>query len=167
MREKKQRPDPNKSLVGFVVGDVSYAVPIASVKEIVNPAPLTSLPHLPLAVAGVADHRGDVIVVVDLRVRFGLGPAPDQSRTKWVLVTVGGKVVGLIVDHVTDVFGTGGEQVRPAPALGAGTDARGITGVISHAGALTFVLDVGKFEALTDQVPPEVFQMPIEARTEA
>jgi purine-binding chemotaxis protein CheW len=156
MREKKERPDPNKSLVGFVVGDVSYAVPITAVKEIVNPASLTTLPHLPPAVAGVADHRGDVIVVVDLRARFGLGVMQDQTRARWVLVNVGGRSVGLIVDQVTEVFGTGGEQVRPAPPLGGGDDRRGITGVISHGGALTFVLDVSRFEALTSAVSQEL-----------
>lgn len=156
MGHRKERPDPNKSLVGFVVGDVSYAVPIVAVREIVNPGRLTALPHLPAAVAGVADHRGEVIVVVDLRARFGLGPSPDQSRAKWVLLVVGGRSVGLIVDQVTEVFGTGGEQVRNAPALGTGEDMRGITGVISHGGALTFVLDVGRLEALTAAIPEEL-----------
>lgn len=159
MREKKERPDPNKSLVGFIVGDVSYAVPITAVKEIINPASLTTLPHLPPAVAGVADHRGDVIVVVDLRARFGLGVLQDQSRSRWVLVNVAGRSVGLIVDQVTEVFGTGGEQVRSAPSLGAGDDRRGIVGVISHGGALTFVLDVSRLETLTEAVPHELFSL--------
>jgi purine-binding chemotaxis protein CheW len=154
----RSRPDPNKSLVGFIVGDVSYAVPIGCVKEIVNPAPLTMLPHLPHAVAGVADHRGQVIVVVDLRARFGLGPSPDQSRAKWVLLALGGRVVGLIVDHVTDVFGTRGEHVRPAPVLGTGEEMRGIVGVVSHAGRLTFVLDVDRFEGLAAAVPEELLE---------
>jgi purine-binding chemotaxis protein CheW len=158
MAQRKERPDPNKSLVGFIVGDVSYAVPITSVKEIVNPGDLTALPYLSTAVAGVADHRGEVIVVVDLRARFGLGAARDQSRAKWVLVSVGGRVVGLIVDQVTEVFGTGREQLRAAPSLGGGEDLRGIAGVISHSGALTFVLDVERFEAVTAVVSAEVLK---------
>jgi purine-binding chemotaxis protein CheW len=154
----RTRPDPNKSLVGFVVGDVSYAVPISSVREIVNPLPLTMLPHLPLGVAGVADHRGEVIVVADLRARFGLPPSQDQSRTKWVLLSFAGRLVGLIVDAVTDVFGTRGEQMRPAPAIGSGEDRRGIVGVISHGGTLTFVLDVERFESITTAIPDEVIR---------
>jgi purine-binding chemotaxis protein CheW len=133
-------------------------VPIASVKEIVNPAPLTALPYLSAAVAGVADHRGDVIVVVDLRARFGLMPSMEQSRAKWVLLAVGGRTVGLIVDHVTDVFGTGRDHIRPAPSLGGGEDARGIAGVITHSGVLTFVLDVERLEALTAEVSDEVLR---------
>jgi purine-binding chemotaxis protein CheW len=137
---------------------VSYAVPITAVKEIVNPGELTALPYLSTAVAGVADHRGEVIVVVDLRARFGLPPSKDLSRAKWVLVMVGGRIVGLIVDQVTEVFGTGREQLRAAPSLGGGDDKRGIAGVISHSGALTFVLDVDRFEAVTAVVPEEMLR---------
>jgi purine-binding chemotaxis protein CheW len=148
----KHRPDPQKSLVGFVVGDVAYAVPISSVKEIINPTTLTELPHAPAAVAGVTDHRGEVVPIVDLRVRFGLERLGDPRRAKWILVDVQGRSVGLSVDRVTDVFGTGGADLRPAPALGPGDDMRGIAGVTTHDGVLTFVLDVGRFEALTRQV---------------
>lgn len=158
MAIRKERSDPTKSLVGFIVGDVRYAVPIACVREIINPGALTMLPHLPASVAGVADHRGEVIVVVDLRARFGLSPTFDQSRTKWVLIVVAGRVVGLIVDQVTDVFGTGGDQVRPAPSMGGGEDVRGISSVILHSGALTFVLDVERFETVTAAIPAEVFE---------
>jgi purine-binding chemotaxis protein CheW len=144
----KQRPDPQKSLVGFVVGDVRYAVPIASVREIVNPLPLTPLPHSPHSIAGVADHRGEVIPVVDLRMRFGLPPAVDQRKAKWILVDVESRAVGLAVDGVTEVFGTGGAELKPAPALGGGEDLRGIVGVTSHDDVLVFVLDVARFDAL-------------------
>jgi purine-binding chemotaxis protein CheW len=144
----KHRPDPEKSLVGFVVGDVEYAVPIGSVKEIVNPISLTELPHAPAAVAGVADHRGEVVPIVDLRTRFGIEGKRDARRAKWILVDVRGRTVGLIVDGVTEVFGTGGAELRSPPRLGPGDDARGLTGVTSHEGRLTFVLDVDRFETL-------------------
>lgn len=155
---QKHRPVSRKSLVGFVVGDVAYAVPISAVKEIVNPLPLTELPHAPAAVAGVADHRGEVVPVVDLRARFGVPPADDTLRSKWILVDVEGRIVGLAVDRVTEVFGTEGEKLRPAPALGGGEDVRGIVGVTSHDDVLTFVLDVDRFEALTAALSQEVLQ---------
>lgn len=149
MASDKQRPDPEKSLVGFVVGDVAYAVPIGAVREIVNPLRLTELPHAPGSVIGVADHRGEVVPVVDLRTRFGLPSASDSGRTKWILVDVEGRSVGLVVDHVTEVFGTGGAELRDAPALGTGDDVRGIAGVATHDGRMTFVLEVDWFAALT------------------
>ena len=151
--QSRQRPDRERGFVGFVVGDVSYAVPIGNVREIVNPAPLTELPHAPPAVAGVLDHRGEVVPIVDLRARFGLAPSPASRRTKWILIEVEGRSVGLIVDRVSGVFGVAGE-LRPPPALGSGDDTRGIVGVAPHQGALVFVLDVGRFDVLTHSIRP-------------
>ncbi len=158
----KFRPVSAKSLVGFVVGEVGYAVPISAVREIVNPLPLTALPHAPAAVAGVADHRGEVLAVVDLRVRFGVAPGGDRSRDKWILVDSAGRTVGLIVDRVTEVFGTANEALRPAPELGVGDDVRGIVGVTTHDGALTFVLDVARFDELTQGVAARALPAPKE-----
>jgi len=154
LRTGKQRPDPRKSLVGFVVGDVAYAVPIVHVQEIVVPLGLTELPHAPSAIAGVADHRGQVIPIVDLRARFRLPPLPDRRRGKWILVRNEERRFGLAVDRVTDVFGTGGVEIRPAPALGGGEDTRGIVGVTSYEGGLVFVLDVSRLHALVSSIAP-------------
>lgn len=149
---QRHRPDPQKSLVGFLVGDVHYAVDIGRVREIVNPLALTCLPHTPPEVAGVADHRGEVVPVIDLRVRFGL-PSTDAARaTKWILVDIGERRVGLVVDGVTEVFGTGGEELRPTPQVGGRQDVRGIAGVATHAGQLTFVLDVRRFVEIVDSL---------------
>lgn len=148
MAVSKVRPDPRKSLVGFVVGDVAYAVPIVHVQEIVAPLELTELPHSPGVVAGVADHRGQVIPIIDLRARFQLPRSHDRRRVKWILIRVDERTFGLAVDRVTDVFGTGGVDIRPAPALGGGEDSRGIVGVTSYEGNLVFVLDVSRLSAL-------------------
>jgi purine-binding chemotaxis protein CheW len=148
MAANKSRPDPRKSLVGFIVGDVAYALPITHVQEIVSPLPLTELPHSPDAVAGVADHRGQVIPIVDLRARFRLAKVGDRRRAKWIVVRIEERTFGLAVDRVTDVFGTGGVDIRPAPSLGGGEDSRGIVGVTSYEGGLVFVLDVSKLYAL-------------------
>jgi purine-binding chemotaxis protein CheW len=144
------RHDPSKSLVGFVVGEVHYAVAIQRVREIANPLTLVALPKAPPAVSGVADYRGEVVPVIDLRARFGLPTSPPTRRTKWIVVEVEARFVALVVDAVTEVFGTGGAELRPAPALGSGDDLRGITGVTNHLGTLTFVLDTSRFGELTE-----------------
>jgi purine-binding chemotaxis protein CheW len=149
---RPERPNAQKSLVGFVVGDVAYAVPIDSVREIVNPLPLTELPHAPPTIAGVADHRGEIVPVVELRARFGLSAHPDPKRAKWILIDVGGRGVALSVDRVTEVFGTLGADVKPAPALGSGDNLRGIAGIVSRSEGLVFILDVGEFDALTSPI---------------
>lgn len=147
--DHRYRHDPSKTLVGFSVGDVHYAVPIARVKEIANPIAVVALPHAPHAIVGVADYRGDVVPVVDLRTRFGLSPAEATRRTKWIVVDVAGRLAALVVDSVTEVFGTGGAELRPAPALG-GDDVRGIEGVTTHEGTLVFVLGPERFRDVTE-----------------
>lgn len=148
MQDPKYQPDARKSLVGFFVGDVEYAVPIHSVKEIVAPMPITPLLYAPAAVPGVIDHRGEVIPIVDLRKRFGLPAAPVGPRGKWLLLDVEDRRIGLAVDRVTEVFGASGE-LRPAPAVGPGDGQRGITAVARKGATMVFVLDVRRFEELT------------------
>lgn len=154
MQSSKARPDPKRSLVGFTLGDVEYAVPISAVREIVNALPMTPVPNAPLAILGVADHRGEVVPVVDLRARLGLPALVAQRRAKWILIEVQGRTVGLVVDRVTEVFGTEGERLRPAPEFGAGDETRGIAGVAAYGGKLIFVLDLDSFEALTSALDP-------------
>jgi purine-binding chemotaxis protein CheW len=147
---QRQRHDPSKNLVGFVVGEVEYAVEIARVKEIANPLDVVALPHPPPAVVGVADYRGEVVPVVDLRARFGLPPAPATRKTKWIVIDVSRRLVAIVVDAVTEVFGSGGAALRPAPPLGSGDDLRGIAGVTGHGKGLVFVLDPGRLRDLTE-----------------
>jgi purine-binding chemotaxis protein CheW len=146
----RHRPDPQKSLVEFIVGEVHYAIDIAHVREIVNPLLITPLPHTPLEVCGVADHRGEVVPVVDLRVRFGLPPVEATRTTKWILVNAPRGLIGLVVDAVTEVFGTAGEEVRATPEIGGNKDVRGISGVVTHNGTLTFVLDKTRIVEMVD-----------------
>jgi purine-binding chemotaxis protein CheW len=144
MRTQRHGSEPEK-LVGFRVGDVAYAVRIGAVKEIINPQPLTELPHAPRSVAGVADHRGTVVPIISVRARFGLPLAPQAGRSKWILVEMEGRTVGLVVDQVTEVFAAAEAELRPAPELGGGEDRRGIAGVTAHQGEMVFVLDLDRF----------------------
>ncbi len=156
----RTRHDPSKDLVGFHVGDVMYAVRIEVVREIVNPLPVVDLPRAPNAVRGVADYRGEVVPVVDLRERFGLAPVPASRKTKWIVLDVGvpgtrGQHAALVVDAVSDVFGLAGGELRPAPPLGIGDDARAIEGVTTHGTRLVFVLDAKAFRVETQALMAE------------
>lgn len=148
----RQRTDRSKNLVGFLIGEVRYAVDIFRVREIINPLSYVVMPHAPPVVLGVADHRGDVVPVVDLRRRFGLEPKEPDRRTKWIVVNVDGRAVGLVVDSVNDVFGAEPAEQRSVPSLGVGDEARGIGAVYYHEGSLVFVIDVDRVAAPADAV---------------
>lgn len=138
---KRRRLDPRKSLVGFVVGEVTYAVAVESVREVTNPLAVVALPQSPPAVVGVADFRGVIVPVVDLRARFGLEPLPVTRKTKWIVIEASSRLVALVVDHATEVFGTMGAGLRQAPPLGPGDAVRGIAGVVDAPTGMAFVLD--------------------------
>jgi purine-binding chemotaxis protein CheW len=151
-----RRGSPNKSMVGFTLAGGKYAVAIEEVREIMHPTQLTNLPKAPLTVAGVVDHRGEVIVVVDLRTHFDLREPPRPSREKWILLRRSG--VALVVDNVTDVFGSSSIDFRPAPPV-RGEAQRGILGVITREPSalpseqsLAFVVDPRTFEELSESL---------------
>lgn len=160
---------PERQLVLFGVGNVVYGLPIEPVRAVVNPQPIIELPHAPSAVVGVADHRGEVVPVIDLRARFGLPSLEDAEalrRVKWIMVDVGptaatgvtaragSRLVAAVVDHVLNVYQTR-EPLRPPPPLGGGADSRGILGVVSRGTGrgeqgLVFVLDLDRLRSLTE-----------------
>lgn len=144
----RQRSDRHKNLVGFEVADVRYAAEILRVREIINPLPLVLLPGAPPSIVGVADHRGLVVPVLDLRLRFGLARTVASGRTKWVVISrganarEGGRPVALIVDAVTEVFAAGAGDQREVPHLAGDERAKGISAVYATTEGLVFVLDV-------------------------
>ena len=150
---RRGRESLQKSLVAFVVGDVRYAIEIAHVREIVTPLPLTVLPHTPGGFAGVADHRNEVVPVIDMRSRFGLAPRDTTTRkVKWILVALEGRTVGLVVDDVLGVLRVPVGEFRAPPDLGGGEQARAISSVTTHEKKLVFILDLLRLEA-----PSEAF----------
>lgn len=148
-RRARTISDPSRALVGFRVGEVAYAVPIRSVREITQPMPLTHLPTAPRDVAGVADHRGEVVTLVDLRAHFRLPRLQGHARGKWILLQTADPL-GLVVDGVIGVFGAEGEQLRDPPAASA-LDQQSLLGVLVREGELVFVLDVERFVRLVGE----------------
>lgn len=158
---QRSRSAPQKSLVGFVVGEVRYAVDITQVREIINPVELTVLPHTPVEIAGVADHRDEVVPVLNLRARFGLPEVEPTRATKWILVRVhGDRTIGLIVDRVTEVFGATSVELGTSPEVGPGSGARAIGGMVRHNDGLVFVLDIGRFVDLEQELRAEGALLP-------
>lgn len=145
-----------KNLVGFELGDVHYAIDISRVREIIHPLPTVELPHAPPAVLGVADHRGEVVPVVDVRTRFNLPRVAPTRRNRWVVVDSSSGATALAVDAVTDVFGTNPEDQRTVPSLGKGDDARAIVAVYASHGRLVFVIDVDRIAAVAAGIDVEL-----------
>jgi purine-binding chemotaxis protein CheW len=103
-------------LCAFRVGDEEYVIDLRRIREILQPGPVTSVPRAPDGIEGVMSVRGDVIPVVDVRKRLGVTPQP-RARSKVLVVTIAGRVLGLIVDAVIEVVRTPRSAIGPAPLL--------------------------------------------------
>lgn len=157
VNSERIRREQYRSLVGFIVGEVAYAVPTACVREITTPTPVTELPHLPRGVIGVFEHRGQVVPVIDLRTCFDVPAHAAEGRSQWIIVEVGQHRVGLCVNRVTGVFEVGFGGLKPVPELGKTIDPRALVGVASQDARMTFVLDIAAFRTYTLDVPlPEL-----------
>jgi purine-binding chemotaxis protein CheW len=127
------RLDGRQQFLTFCLGKEEYGIEILDVQEIKGYSPVTPIPNAPGHVKGLMNLRGAVVPVVDLRARFGM-PAQDYTPfTVIIVVKVGSKVVGLIVDAVSDVLDVNADQLEATPDCGATVDTSFLTG-LAHAG---------------------------------
>jgi purine-binding chemotaxis protein CheW len=128
----------------FKLREEEYGIEILRVQEIKGFSRITPLPNTPRYLKGVLNLRGTVVPVVDLRTKFNLPETEYDRFTVIVVVTVGKKVVGLVVDAVSDVLGIAPGDVEPAPDLGAGIDTSFMTGMAKAGDRLITLLNVEK-----------------------
>lgn len=138
-------------LTAFRVGDEEYVLDILRVREIIRPLPVTPIRRGPKFVEGVINLRGAVIPVIDMRRRFGL-PAESLPRRKIVILSVFGRVLGLVVDQVTEVVRVEREAIQPAPGLLAGRQAPFFVGVCRYNGRILILLNVRQVVTSDDEI---------------
>ena len=126
----------------FAIGAEEYGVDILRVQEIRGYTGVTRLPESPAWVMGVINLRGAIVPVIDLRLRLARSTAIYDDNTVMVIVTVGERVVGMVVDAVSDVTRLGDEQVRPAPNLGGAIDQRVVRGIGTVADRMIILFDI-------------------------
>jgi purine-binding chemotaxis protein CheW len=112
----------------FRLGEEEYAIEILKVQEIRGYEPPTRIANAPSFVKGVANLRGVIVPIVDLRLKFGL-PSTCDALTVTVILNVADRVVGAVVDAVSDVVELHGDRVRPVPHFNRHIDAGYITGI--------------------------------------
>lgn len=113
----------------FKLGAEEYGIDILKVQEIrgyENPTRIANAPHF---IKGVVNLRGVIVPIVDLRLKFDLGDAAYDEFTVVIILNVVRRVVGIVVDSVSDVLALTAEQIKPAPAFNAMLDASYITGL--------------------------------------
>lgn len=134
----------------FRLGSEEYGVGILSVKEIRGWSGVTAVPHAPPWMPGMLNLRGLVVPVIDLRIRFALPSARFDDFTVVIILSVGERVAGIVVDAVSDVVTLAPGDVKPAPSLGRHTDTSHIIGFCTQHERMRILLDVERLLAGAD-----------------
>ncbi len=136
-------------LVSFLIENEEFGVDILNVQEIIRPVDITRVPNAPAFVEGVINLRGRIVPVVDLRKRFNLPRRERDKNSRIIVVELGDKIVGFMVDAVREVLRVDAGVIEPPPELAIGIDAHYITGVAKLDDRLLILLDLERI--LTDE----------------
>ena len=128
----------------FHIANEDFGIEIAYVTEIVGIQNITEVPDMPPFVKGVINLRGQVIPVIDVRIRFGLPSRAYDDRTCVVVVNINSTSIGLLVDTVNEVLNIPAEQVSPPPAIHSGSGGRYIQGMGKVGDTVKILLDVNR-----------------------
>ena len=133
--------DAQTGMLTFRLGAEHYAIDILKVQEIRGYEAVTRIANAPSSVKGVINLRGNIVPIIDMRIRFNLPLADYDSFTVVIIVNVGVRVVGMVVDGVSDVVSLTPEQIQPGPAMAA-IDQSCITGLGTLQDRMLILLDV-------------------------
>ncbi|MDY6907054.1 MAG: chemotaxis protein CheW [Chloroflexota bacterium] len=133
-----------RQLVVFNLGGEAYGVDIATVREIIQMQPVTTVPGTPHFVQGVINLRGSVIPVVDLRTRFGLEAVEHGKDTRIVVVNSKGQDIGIIVDSVAEVLRVAADSIEPPSSMITTSDSEYLLGILKLPDRLVILLDADR-----------------------
>ncbi len=128
----------------FVLAGEIYGLGILQVREIIGMTDITAVPRTPTFVKGVINLRGNVVPVIDARLKFGMPEAETTDRTCIIVVDVGEMDVGFIVDEVSEVLDIPAGQIEDTPSFGADVDTQFILGLGKAGEKITVLLDISK-----------------------
>lgn len=135
--------DGNQYLT-FTLGEEQFGVEVLRVQEIKVYTGVTRIPNTPEYVKGVLNLRGTIVPIVDLRMKFGMEPQEYNKKTVIIVVEVEGRVMGIIVDTVSDVMNVAEDDIHPAPDFGGAVDTGFIKGIGSSGDNLVAFLDIDR-----------------------
>ena len=137
---------PTQQYLSFILGGEEYATDILTVQEIKGWDTVTRVPYSPNYILGVINLRGAIVPVVDLRVRFSLASAAFDAATVIIVVHVPGargeRIVGIVVDAVSDVYSVASHNIQPPPDAMGAVDQMYVTGLANLDGKLVIILDI-------------------------
>jgi purine-binding chemotaxis protein CheW len=142
--------EPSLEFLAFTLGKEEYGIDIQKVQELRGYETVTRIANAPDFIKGVMNLRGIIVPVIDMRIRFRLGEATYDQFTVVVILNIGTRVVGMVVDSVSDVMTLTREQVKPAPDMGTTFDAGYLIGLGTLETRMLILLDIEKMMSSPD-----------------
>lgn len=146
--------DANNQYLTFFMAGEEYGVDILRVQEIRGWESATPLPNAPAHIKGVINLRGTIVPIVDLRQCFGMKSIEYSPITVVIVLKVkhdqGSRIMGIVVDAVSDVYALSQAEMRPAPDLGEGTDTDFIKGLVTVNERMLILLNIDRLLAINE-----------------
>ena len=154
----------DQQFLTFNLAEEFYGVDILKVQEIKGYTNVTKIPNTPDYLKGVLNLRGTIVPIVDLRMKFGMGVTEPTSFTVVVVVNVRNRVMGFLVDAVSDVLDLNAKDIQPPPEMGNTVDITFVAGIGNSNDHLVTLLDIDR--VLTDDEVKAVGEIPAEVASE-
>ncbi|MEJ2213640.1 MAG: chemotaxis protein CheW [Gammaproteobacteria bacterium] len=142
--DETQTNDPEIQLVTFRLKDETYGINVMQVQEVLRVTDIAPVPGAPHYVLGIINLRGNVVTVIDTRMRFGLPQAEMDDLSRIIVIESEAQVVGILVDSVAEVADLRVSEIDSAPNVGNEESSRYIQGVASRDNNLLIVVDLNK-----------------------
>jgi purine-binding chemotaxis protein CheW len=139
----------NRQYITFMANAQEFAANIMTIREIRGWTDTTPLPHVPDYVRGVINLRGNVLPVVDLKARLGLGLTEASAKHVIIVVNAGTKTTGILVDAVSDIITLNGAQVQPPPDVMQNSEDNYVDGIAVLDGRMVTLLEMATLTSTT------------------
>ena len=139
-------------LAVFLLRDQPYAIDIMKIKQIIRPLKISRLPRAPEFLEGVINLRGVVIPVIDMRKRFSMPEREDDEETKVIIASVERKIVGIIVDEVTEVISVPKSEIQPPPKVVRGVESDYLLGVCKYKDDILMMLNLDEILSAEEKI---------------
>lgn len=136
--------------LAFQLGNEEYGVDILKVQEIRGHDPVTQIANAPDFIRGVVNLRGIIVPIVDLRRRFHLASQPDDEFNVVIVLNIASRIIGMVVDGVSDVIQLGPDDIRPAPHMGTAFDSDFLLGLGTLDDRMLILLDIERLLSSTE-----------------
>ncbi|MFH1495227.1 MAG: chemotaxis protein CheW [Pseudomonadota bacterium] len=147
---EEQMTSGSRELLTFTLGKEEYGIDILKVQEIRGYDAVTTIANTPPFIKGVINLRGIIVPIVDMRIKFNLGNVEYNQFTVVIILNIAHRVVGIVVDGVSDVITLTPEQLKHAPEFSAGLDTEYILGLGTVDQRMIIVVDIEKLMTSRD-----------------